>query len=487
ADRAADADPSRIVIVDIEARRLLDQLAVPLAPLGVDEDFDATYLEPEQFRVPLGNAESSQDDLPPELEDVLPELRRTYVPPGPGEGAAFQEYGAILPDGYEPKLVEHDTQTLIVERSRSLTDALALEPADDLQRGDHYRVAALSPFATERQLRAASTEYPSDVRDAYLALPDDFPDTVRQLATQLTAGTSSPYDAALAIETYLRSIPYDESIGRPPPDVDRIEYFLFELQRGYFDYHASAMTVMLRAIGVPARLATGYALTEIDESGRYVLRERHTYSWPEVYFPGFGWIAFNPTPNLPTVPRAPGAADAATGVEPVEGGGNFGFDSLDLDALQDLGPIDVDTPEGGISTDASSNGGGFPWLWLAAGAGAAIAIAGLARLAWERPFAGLPYPAKLWGKTQLLATLAGIGPQPDQTPREFAREAQAKIDGLAQLESLALVYERSRYGIREPNDDERTQLARDYRRVRNRLLARVVRWRWTPKGEEEEM
>ena len=66
------------------------------------------------------------------------------------------------------------------------------------------------------------------------------------------------YDKAAAIESYLRTFPIDYNVPKTPPGRDSVDYFLFDAQRGYFDYHASAMAVMLRTLGIPARVATGY-------------------------------------------------------------------------------------------------------------------------------------------------------------------------------------------------------------------------------------
>ncbi len=173
-----------------------------------------------------------------------------------------------------------------------------------LEVGEQYTVVSyvVDPDATS--LRNAPTTYPDWIRERYLSLPVEVPDRVRNLARDLTVAYDNPYDKAKAIERYLRSIEYSEDIPAPPRDRDAVDWFLFELQKGYCDYYASAMAVMLRAVGVPTRIASGYARGEYDEeTSTWTVRESDAHTWPEVYFPGYGWIPFEPTPSEPPLER----------------------------------------------------------------------------------------------------------------------------------------------------------------------------------------
>ena len=127
-----------------------------------------------------------------------------------------------------------------------------------LGEGDEYTVTGSVSLATVDQLRAAGTDYPAWVVDRYLQLPGDLPERVERKALRSRATPTTPYDQAYAIEQYLRTFPDDFDVDAAPPGRDSVDYFLFDAQRGYFDYHASAMAVMLRTLGVPARVATGY-------------------------------------------------------------------------------------------------------------------------------------------------------------------------------------------------------------------------------------
>ncbi len=177
---------------------------------------------------------------------------------------------------------------------------------------DIYTVLSRAPQPNVAELRASSaitSTLPTDIRERYLALPDTVPQRVLDLAHQVAGSPSTRYDRAWAIERYLRSYPYTLDLPDPPTDRDLVDYFLFDLQEGYCDYYASAMVVMARAVGVPARLASGYAQGTYDhDTDRWVVTEKDGHSWVEVYFEGLGWIEFEPTAGLPTLVR-PGGED----------------------------------------------------------------------------------------------------------------------------------------------------------------------------------
>jgi hypothetical protein len=126
------------------------------------------------------------------------------------------------------------------------------------------------------------------------------------LARDLTATEPTPYDRAVALEKYLRTIPYTLDVDTGPRNQDIVEYFLFDLQKGYCDYYASAMVVMARAAGLPARYVIGYIGETFDETNQvYIITADQAHAWAEVYFPGFGWIPFEPTGGRGAIDRLP--------------------------------------------------------------------------------------------------------------------------------------------------------------------------------------
>ncbi len=145
-------------------------------------------------------------------------------------------------------------------------------------------------------LRHASADYPEAIRGAYLQLPRLDP-RITQLAKNITARSTNDYDRVASIRTYLIAhYAYTLDLTGPRAD-DPLANFLFVRRAGHCEYFASAMTIMLRSIGVPARYVTGFLPGEYnDVGGDYIIRGSDAHSWVEVYFPGYGWITFDPTP-----------------------------------------------------------------------------------------------------------------------------------------------------------------------------------------------
>ncbi|MCZ8512518.1 transglutaminase domain-containing protein [Paenibacillus filicis] len=164
--------------------------------------------------------------------------------------------------------------------------------------------------------QVTDTLVPPEIRDTFLQLPEGLPQRVRELAANITEGKSADLAKAEAIEAYLRSnYAYTmEDVLPPGPQQDLVDYFLFEQRAGYCDYFSSAMVVLLRSAGVPARWVKGFAPGELvateysDGEPRYTVqvRQRDAHSWAEVYLPAAGWVPFEPTPGF-----AGGSADAA--------------------------------------------------------------------------------------------------------------------------------------------------------------------------------
>jgi len=162
-----------------------------------------------------------------------------------------------------------------------------------------YRVNTYLYNFSEEELRQTDQQPPDFILEYYLQLPHDLPDRVEQLALDISKQASTPYDQAKAIETFLRQYEYSLDLPEPPQDRDLVDYFLFELQRGYCDYFASAMVVLARINGLPARLAVGYATGSYDFSKQvFAVTEANAHAWPEIYIEPFGWIPFEPTASL---------------------------------------------------------------------------------------------------------------------------------------------------------------------------------------------
>ena len=336
---------------------------------------------------------------------------------------------------------------------------------------DTYTADSRIQYVSVEQLRAAGNDYPESIRH-YLDLPDELPERVRALAFRLTINQPTPYDQVMVIENYLRQFPYTLEVPGSPTNRDAADYFLFDLQKGYCDYYATTMVVMARSVGIPARLVTGYTNGNYDYAAhRFVVVVANVHSWAEIYFPGIGWIEFEPTANQPPFPR-PGDA-----------------------AAQNNPAVGLPTPVPGIESWATQ----FNWSilrqpikyleWV---------LAGLAIYLLLRPI----LPIESWLLTLRPADKAitaiyhrlyrqgrawGVAADASRTPHEFADAFSAQLERFAGNQRLAPViatlhtdldwltelYARLLFSPHPPTRSEHRQAVQAWRRLR-RGLSRVI-------------
>jgi transglutaminase-like putative cysteine protease len=162
-----------------------------------------------------------------------------------------------------------------------------------------YAGFSLLPPMDATKLRTASTEYSRDITSTYLQLPDALDRRIPELARQATKYAKTPFDKALAIESFLRNrYTYTLNLTGKPGD-DPLAHFLFETRGGHCEYFASSMVIMLRTLGIPSREVNGFLPGEYNDlGGDYIVRASDAHSWVEVYFPGMDWQVFDPTPAL---------------------------------------------------------------------------------------------------------------------------------------------------------------------------------------------
>lgn len=323
-----------------------------------------------------------------------------------------------------------------------------------------YRADSAVPLVDEKGLRAEGLDYPVWVRERYLALPDTVPARVLALGRDLTATEPTPYDRASAIEAYLRRFPYTLDVPEPSTGRDVVDTFLFDLQRGYCDYYASAMVVLARAAGVPARLAVGYAPGTYDwTTGEYRVTEADAHAWPEVYFPSYGWVKFEPTAGRPPIGR------------PAE-----------------VGLSEWTEPEGSLDP-ARPVSGGVRW-WQAATGG--LLLLGLVvgvwltlerrRLTRQQPLWAL---ASIYQRLRRHGRRLAVPMRPGDTPAEFGISLAGWLEGFPgegrlgafvatgakELHGLTELYVRSTYSARSADAGDRARAIRLWERLQWRLRA----------------
>lgn len=225
--------------------------------------------------------------------------------------------------GGDIQLLFLPSQPIWVERTSTVT-VVPLEEAFDLltaksnrviREGESYLARGSVATPSADLLRLAGELYPQWVIERYLQLPDTITDRTIELAQIITQDLENSYDQAVAITRWLRSnIEYNRETEPPPEDVEAIDWFLFDYQIGFCNYYASAEVIMLRSLGIPARLAAGYARGTFDsDPAVYHVYSEDSHSWPEVYFPGIGWVEFEPTTSQPVLTRPEALDDEADG------------------------------------------------------------------------------------------------------------------------------------------------------------------------------
>ena len=171
------------------------------------------------------------------------------------------------------------------------------EPVEPVESGQAmFGVLSILPVTDEGMLNEAGTNYPEHIESHYLQQPAEVPDRVTEKTDEITAEAETPYEKAAIIAYWLRTN-NDYSLDVPPPEGEITDEVLFERDEAYCTYFATAMTNMLRTQDIPARYVTGYGPGEFhDDENRAVVRAMNAHAWVEVYFPGYGWVPFEPTP-----------------------------------------------------------------------------------------------------------------------------------------------------------------------------------------------
>jgi len=332
-----------------------------------------------------------------------------------------------------------------------------------------YTAISLVPDVRTDQLWAAGDEYPEWVADRYLQLPDNLPPRVKELAEEVVEGAESPYDQALLLQRYLRKYDYSLDIPSPPRNRDVVDYFLFESQTGYCDYYASAMVVLARSVGLPARLAVGYAMGYYDHrQDKYVVIERDAHSWVEVFFPQYGWIDFEPTAARSVFFR-PGPPPA-----PMTGSTTPRLPARPL-------------PE--VKGDARAR---WDWRSVAIAGGLTLWLAFLGISGWrhwrQRRMTPADYLGGFWEKLISYGVRLNVTPRPAQTPVEYAQAFNSRLEervldtahwaermareirqARGEVNFLTEAYVRARYSPHPLTKEDKYRVMRNWKQLRRRL------------------
>ncbi|MGD8191786.1 DUF4129 domain-containing transglutaminase family protein [Brevibacillus ginsengisoli] len=329
----------------------------------------------------------------------------------------------------------------------------------------NYEEQAEVPVLSEKKMLELPSRYPSSIKEHYLQLPENLPPRIKELALKVTESAKTPYEKAVAIETFLRSGDYKYEIRDVPVPTegqDFVDQFLFETKRGYCDHFSSSMVVMLRTIGIPARWVKGFAPgTEVGqiEDGRKLIevRNKDAHSWAEVYFPEVGWIPFEATTSFVSPVRVNYDLNSAPEQQPAVNNTQANKpQEQNKDRLNKL-EEDENTATGGKKVT-----GKYAWIL------GVILLAGSV-IAWKRRNQLLVWWIRKqiatysedrfvekYGKLLALYERVLMNRREGETLREYVRRLSVPGDVRQDLWYLTNLYEQIHYGYKELEEKSRT-------------------------------
>jgi len=360
----------------------------------------------------------ARDDGPPGAIVAYDELVQTYYVERPGPNSIF---AAATP-----------TKLFFEDRSVFQLPDGSLRAGVQLDAGSIYTVVSHRPLATDAALRASDlNQVPPEILTKFAA-PPVATDRVRALAASITASAPTTYDKVRALEGWMgANTEYTLDIPPLPKGRDAVDQFLFVDRRGFCEQIGTSLVVMLRSLGIPARLVVGYATGERNPfTGLYEVRGKDAHAWAEVYFPGVGWQGFDPTASVPLA-------------------GDSSIDAAATGALAYLNAR-VNLP-----------------TWTPAAIGLAALATGLvlvARLLVRRGRRVRERVEPSWAATRLaelerLGAIRGRARAPGETTPEYAA-ALARLDPFAepQLTALARVLDALMFSTRVPTEPDRVAI-----------------------------
>lgn len=365
----------------------------------------------------------------------------------------------LMPALAYPKELYFPTRQVAIDPEGSLRSPMGLVE------GLTYTVISEVPYRNRSVLRLASTNYPSRIRNYYLQLPDTIAGKVRQRTQEILAKSPTPITApseqALYLAQYLKQhYTIQPELPFLSDDEDLAEAFLFKFEGGYPDHFSTTLTVMLRSIGIPARLVAGFSAGEFNPfTGLYVVRNTDAYAMTEVYFPNYGWFAFDPIPGHELVPPS------------IEEGQTFNVLRQFWKWVAGWLPSPVvGLLDNVFSVITTWLGRAIAWVlslfsqgWVGLGMGLILAT-GVGLLGWLGWNSWRDWRYRRWLKKlhpmeslyqQMLIWLGsqGFRKRPAQTPLEYAQQSQNyhSPERSQVIDDISQAYVRWRYGGEAPN------------------------------------
>lgn len=404
----------------------------------------------------------------------------------------------ILTNGASTLFVPQRLRELTIDgvMTAYFNDSSEVFAARNLQPQDAYTVRYLPMKATDAGMAALvqANENTQDVffaqaMEQYMQIPQHMQQEIYDIVQQATQGCNTPWQKATALRDYLSSrYAYSLSVQTPPSDVDFVAWFLLAERQGYCTYFASAMTVLCRMAGLPARYVEGY-LAVPDGSGTAIVTGWNAHAWTEVYLNGVGWVAFDATPGAGDT-DASNTPDDSLPPEQQPSPSPSPTPTLTPSPSISPSPSPSPSPEGGAATPTPTPAPDaptptpppqdppkqeerrLPWLWLL------LMLAALALLAWRARVTETAYRAARAGSDtaalllwwQAITDCTGMlheARRQDETPLDYAARMQRRLS--VPLLSLAEAVSAAQYGRHAPQKKMLKQAEQAYTALHERL------------------
>ena len=367
----------------------------------------------------------------------------------------------LIPALYQARDVYFPTREIAVNPHGSIQSPIPLEE------GLTYTVISRVPYRDRTQLRTTSNNYPNAIRDTYLQVPPEIEAKVREKAETILEKSPQPLNSTYEKVLYLtQEIKQNYRIQPNIPflaeDQDLVETFLFDWEGGYPDHFSTTLTIMLRSLGIPARLATGFSTGRFNPfTGLYLIRNTDAFALTEVYFPNYGWFKFDPIPGHQLIPPSIEESQTFTVIRqawnwiagwlpsPVAGVFNYIWNVI----------------IGGLISFVTGLWRFFSQGWggVLTGLMTLVGVSFLGWLGWQqiqrwryqRWLSQLPPIEGLYQQMLKLLADQGIVKHPSQTPFEYLETVDSTVDRSQRevVEEISEAYVSWRYGEYEANVD----------------------------------
>jgi hypothetical protein len=487
-DNMAGLQSTKSVRQRIEMSFPSDQFFVGGNISSVSEPIALESLKPKTFEVEVGD-QNIDDYLPSDLQQFelnVEKFLQEY--PIDIRNNNFEKFLlSKLPHEYKyinTSSTNNGTDKISLTRSAPLNlDIVNWKLARQIPANKQLMMVSSVSVSSPEELRAAGQIYPGFIQDHYLELPEDMSRRIYDMTTQITAGKANPYDKAVAIEEHLRNgdYQYSHKVSTPPVGADGVEHFLFTSQIGYSDYFASAMTVMLRTAGIPARLVTGYSSgTYFPDKDSSIIKDSDSHGWVQVYFPSYGWIDFEPTPNWGKYSRLHREKTPSPFIRSASVYKDGDFPKLPDDFYDELGP------RGKVSKNTTGN------MYFILKKSillplsiifSTVILSSILITFWRYGLSGLSQAEKATIKMYRIGALAGASKNKYQTIGEFSLKLSTRYPRIrTEIYTIAYALMKEKYSTQSPYSEN---LDTCWKTIRNYLWREIAGrfFKWAQKNE----